>query len=83
MTLRGIGDVTTQDIGQALTQAGTILNPGTYTTTYGGGVLYTPAAPAGAAPGSTPPVVTPFGTMSPTTLLLLGGAALYLMSGKK
>jgi len=75
MTLHGVGDITTQDIGQALTQAGTILNPGTYTTTYNGGVLYTPPAPAGA-----PGVAT---TMSPTTLLLIAAVVYFAFGGKK
>lgn len=76
MTVRGIGDVTTQDIGQALSQAGTILNPGTYTTTYNGGVLYTPA-------GVNAPGANALSSISPTTLLLLGGVALFAFSGGK
>ena len=84
MTLRGIGDITTQDIGAALSQAGTILNPGTYTTTYGGGVLYTPA-PGANIPGGvnapSAPVVIGGTAMSPGMLLLLAGGAFMLMKG--
>jgi hypothetical protein len=75
MTVHGVGEITTQDVGAALSQAGTILNPGTYTTTYNGGVLYTPPAPAG-APG-------PIATMNPTTILLIIGAFLLFSRGGK
>ncbi len=83
MTLRGIGDVTQQDIGQALSQVGTILNPGTYTTTYGGGVLYTPAPPIGTVPGASAPIVVGGTAVSPGMLLLLAGGAFMLMKGGK
>ncbi len=80
MTLHGIGDVTTQDIGAALSQAGTILNPGTYTNTWNGGVLYTPATAVAPGPMSAASLQ---GSISPTTLLLIGGIALFAFSGGK
>lgn len=82
MTLRGVGEVTTQDIGQALSQAGTILNPGTYSTTWNGGVLYTPPAPIGAnGPGSN--MLGGATSINPTTLLLIGAIAFFMFKGGK
>lgn len=88
MTLHGFGEVTTQDIGQALSQAGTILNPGTYTTTWNGGVLYTPAAPAASIGASAPGNVSNMlggasASISPTTLLVIAAVAFFMFKGGK
>lgn len=48
MTLAGIGDVSLQDVGQALTTAGTLVNPGAVYTSANGTVTYTPAGVASA-----------------------------------
>lgn len=77
MTCTGIGDVTSQDIGAALSQAGTILNPGTYTTLANGQVVYTPAAGAN-VPGGLPAT----GTSGNFTTLLIVGFFIFLMSRK-
>lgn len=73
-----------QQIGAALSQAGTLLNPGTYTTNpITGAVTYYPTAGAN-VPGGLPTTSgTGLAAMDPTTLLILAALALFMFSGKK
>lgn len=73
-----MAEVNSADIGAALQQAGTILNPGTYYTGPGGVVTYAPA-PGALGPGLPPSTV---GGMSGGTLIMLAVVAYFLFKGK-
>lgn len=74
---RGVGAVDSRDIGQALQQAGTILNPGTYFNGPGGMVTYVPN-PGDIGPGV--PMSNSGGT-SMSTMLFVGLLAYIFFKG--